>query len=104
MAQSSFVAVQAFAIVGAFVGGWLARQRRLELENTNRKLRHINTELRRRQTEVLSCLPLVSNASSSALLLDLPLYLLTLMHCDYSRSGLFCLTLLSKQCSMRLIP
>ncbi len=55
MAQSSFVALQAFAIVGAFVGGWLARQRRLELENTNRKLRHINTELRRRQTEVLSC-------------------------------------------------
>ena len=44
--------VQAFAIIGAFVGGWLARQRRLELENTNRKLRHINTELRRRQTEV----------------------------------------------------
>ena len=66
MAQSCFVALQAFAIVGAFVGGWLARQRRLELENTNQKLRHINTELRRRQTEVLSCLPLVSNASSCA--------------------------------------
>ncbi|DBB04785.1 TPA: hypothetical protein ACH3X3_010081 [Trebouxia sp. C0006] len=45
------ILLQAFAIVGAFVGGWLARQRRLELENTNRKLRHINTELRRRQTE-----------------------------------------------------
>lgn len=43
---------QAFAVVGAFVGGWLARQRRLELESTNRKLRHINTELRRRQHEV----------------------------------------------------
>lgn len=45
------ILLQAFAIIGAFVGGWLARQRRLELENTNRKLRHINTELRRRQTE-----------------------------------------------------
>ncbi|DBA72208.1 TPA: hypothetical protein ACH3X2_010604 [Trebouxia sp. C0005] len=45
------ILLQALAIVGAFVGGWLARQRRLELENTNRKLRHINTALRRRQTE-----------------------------------------------------
>ncbi|DBA79569.1 hypothetical protein WJX77_004158 [Trebouxia sp. C0004] len=45
------ILLQAFAIVGAFVGGWLARHRRLELESTNRKLRHINTELRRRQTE-----------------------------------------------------
>lgn len=45
------ILLQAFAVVGAFVGGWLARQRRLELESTNRKLRHINTELRRRQHE-----------------------------------------------------
>ena len=44
--------MQAFAIIGAFVGGWLARQRRLELESTNRKLRHINTQLRQRQHEV----------------------------------------------------
>ncbi len=74
MAQSCLVAFQAFAIVGAFVGGWLARQRRLELENTNRKLRHINTELRRRQTEVLSCLPLVSSASSCAVILSSTLF------------------------------
>lgn len=45
-------AIQALASIGAFVGGWLARQRRLELETTNRKLRHINTELRRRRHEV----------------------------------------------------
>lgn len=45
--------------MGAFVGGWLARQRRLEVEKTNHKLRRINNELRRRQQDVsyviLSC-------------------------------------------------
>ena len=66
MAQSCLVPFQAFAIVGAFVGGWLARQRRLELEGTNRKLRHINTELRRRQAEVVPSSPHASSASSCA--------------------------------------
>ena len=34
------------------MGGWLARQRRLEVEKTNRKLRRINNELRKRQYDV----------------------------------------------------
>lgn len=49
------MASQALAVVGAFVGGWLARQRRLEVEKTNHKLRRINNELRKRQQDV-SCL------------------------------------------------
>lgn len=49
--------MQAFAVVGAFVGGWLARQRRLEVERMNRKLRRINRQLRERkeQEEELVC-------------------------------------------------
>ena len=64
MPQRCMSSLQALAIIGAFVGGWLARQRRLELESTNRKLRHINTELRRRQHEVGTLLTAVSTDPS----------------------------------------
>ena len=53
-ARQGTACVQAFAVVGAFVGGWLARQRRLEVERMNRKLRRINRQLRERKEQVRS--------------------------------------------------
>ncbi len=49
-------------MVGAFVGGWLARQRRLEVERMNRKLRRINRQLRERKEQVgpRSCAAIVA--------------------------------------------
>ena len=60
--------LQAFAVVGAFVGGWLARQRRLEVERMNRKLRRINRQLRERKEQVRSrgCAATVALAGCSA--------------------------------------
>lgn len=43
--------IQAAALVGAIVGGILARKRRKQLEETNLKLRKINQELRRKNEE-----------------------------------------------------
>jgi len=47
----SLIAAQGAALIGAIVGGVLARRRRRQLETTNEKLRRINAELRRRQEE-----------------------------------------------------
>lgn len=47
----SLIAAQGAALIGAIVGGTLARRRRRQLETTNEKLRRINAELRRRQEE-----------------------------------------------------
>ena len=52
LARQAAACLQAFAVVGAFVGGWLARQRRLEVERMNRKLRRINRQLRKRKEQV----------------------------------------------------
>lgn len=42
------VGTQGVALVGALVGGTLARKRRLELQGLNVRLRQINSELRKR--------------------------------------------------------
>ena len=42
--------MQAFALVGCFVTGTLARRRRLEVEGLNHRLRQINAELMKRGT------------------------------------------------------
>ena len=47
--MTALTLLEAAALIGAIVTGILARQRRQELEATNKKLRTINQELRRRQ-------------------------------------------------------
>ncbi|GMH44019.1 hypothetical protein BSKO_11953 [Bryopsis sp. KO-2023] len=45
------LAVQSIALVGAIVGGVLARGRRVQLEKMNVKLREVNSELRKRRDQ-----------------------------------------------------
>ena len=49
--ESSFW-LQSLALVGAVVGGFLARKRRFDMEQLNLKLRQINAELRKKMDQV----------------------------------------------------
>ncbi|KAL4529216.1 hypothetical protein Ndes2437A_g03725 [Nannochloris sp. 'desiccata'] len=51
LTMTALTIIQAAALVGAIVGGILARKRRKQLEETNLKLRKINQELRRKNAE-----------------------------------------------------
>jgi hypothetical protein len=57
--------LQAAALIGAVVTGVLARRRREEMQGLNRKLRHINAELRRQREAQDSLLSAVGGVAAA---------------------------------------